>query len=90
MIAKDVKEKLIKAFGISPKDVGSCQVQVALISERIRQISEHLKTAKKDYHSERGLVCLVGKRRAFLEYLKKNQEQNYQKVLNSLKEHGYM
>ena len=90
MINKETKEKLIKAFGISPKDVGSCQIQVALISERIRQISEHLKTFKKDHHSQRGLIVLVGKRRSFLNYLKKNDAPGHQSLVQSLKEHGYM
>jgi small subunit ribosomal protein S15 len=89
MIAKDKKEQIIKAFGKSPKDVGSCEVQIALLSERIRQISEHLKVARKDYHSQRGLLLLVGKRRTFLNYLKKNNKTSYEKVLQSLKEHGY-
>ena len=90
MINKETKEKLIKAFGISPNDVGSCSVQIAIISERIRQIAEHLKTFSKDYHSQRGLLLLVGKRRSFLNYLKKNDTKGHQKVVQSLKEHGLM
>jgi small subunit ribosomal protein S15 len=89
MVAKEVKEKLIKVFGKSSSDVGSCEVQIALLSERIRQVSEHLKIAKKDFHSQLGLLRMVGKRRAFLNYLKENQTQSYEKVLKSLKEHGY-
>lgn len=90
MITKEQKEKLVKAFGRSSKDVGSCEVQVAMLSERIKQISLHLKSAKKDYHSQRGLLSMVSRRRTFLNYLKKNQTQNYENVLKSLKEHGYM
>lgn len=90
MINKETKEKLIKTFGISPNDVGSCQVQIALLSERIRQISEHLKKFSKDYHSQRGLLLLVGKRRSFLNYLKTNDTAGHQKVVQSLKEHGLM
>lgn len=90
MINKEAKEKLIKAFGKSPKDVGSCEVQVALFSERIRQISEHLKKAAKDYHSQRGLMLLIGKRRTFLNYLKKNNQSSYEKVVATLKEFRYM
>ena len=90
MIQKDIKEKLIKEFGKSSDDVGSCEVQIGLISERIRQISDHLKKAKKDFHSQRGLVILIGKRKAFLKYLKKNDDMGYQNVLRNLKEHGYM
>lgn len=90
MISKETMEKLIKVFGKSSKDVGSCEVQVAMLSERIKQISGHLKGSPKDYHSQRGLLCLVGKRRSLLNYLKKNNTQGYEKVLKGLKEHGYM
>jgi small subunit ribosomal protein S15 len=90
MINKEAKTKIIKTFGKSANDVGSSQVQVALLSERIRQISEHLKKSPKDFHSQRGLVILVGKRRSFLNYLKKNQAESYANVLSSLKAHGYM
>lgn len=90
MITKEVKTQLIKTFGKSPKDVGSCEVQIALISERIRQIASHLKDAKKDFHSQQGLLRLVSQRRSFLNYLKKNQIKNYENVLKSLKEHGYL
>ena len=90
MINKEIKEKLIKVFGISPNDVGSSQVQIALLSERIRQVSEHLKKFSKDFHSQRGLLLMVGKRRSFLNYLKKNDTIGHQKVVQSLKEHGLM
>lgn len=90
MINKDSKSKIIKAFAKSSNDVGSCEVQVALLSERIRQISEHLKKSPKDFHSQRGLMLLIGKRRSFLNYLKKNQAKSYENVLSSLKAHGYM
>ncbi len=90
MILAETKEKLIKVFGKSSKDVGSCEVQVAFLSERIKQISGHLKDAPKDFHSQRGLLKLISRRRSFLNYLKKNQTKSYEKVLSSLKEHGYM
>lgn len=90
MITKEAKEKLVIAFGRTPKDVGSSEVQIAVLSERIKQISLHLKTAKKDYHSQRGLLGMVSKRRTFLNYLKKNKAQSYENVLKALKEHGYM
>ncbi len=89
MLTKEIKEKIIKSFGKSPRDVGSCEVQIALLSERIRQISEHLKKAQKDYHSQRGLILMVGKRRTFLRYLKENDVKSYERVTQSLKEHGY-
>lgn len=88
MIRSEVKEKLIKAFGKSPNDVGSCEVQIALLSERINQISLHLRTAKKDFASLRGLMMLLGKRRSFYNYLKKNNEVSYNNVMQSLKTHG--
>ena len=87
MIRNDVKQKLIKAFGKSPNDVGSCEVQIAVLSERIKQISNHLKEAKKDYSSQRGLMVLIGKRRTFFKYLKKNNEASYNNVMTQLKSH---
>lgn len=90
MINKEMKTKLIKAFAKSPTDVGSSEVQIAILSERIRQISAHLKAAPKDSHSQRGLLSLVGRRRSFLSYLKENQAKNYENVLQTLKAHGYM
>ncbi|NDD55091.1 30S ribosomal protein S15 [bacterium] len=88
MIRPEEKQKLIKAFGKSPNDVGSCEVQIALLSERIKQISNHLKAAPKDFASTRGLMMLIGKRRSFLNYLKKNNEASYNNVVQSLKTHG--
>lgn len=90
MIRKETKEKLIKAFGKSANDVGSSEVQIALLSERIRQISEHLKKSPKDFHSQRGLLMLVGKRRVFFRYLEKNDLKGLGKVQQNLKEHGYL
>jgi small subunit ribosomal protein S15 len=89
MIRKEIKEKLIKAFGRSAKDVGSSEVQIALLSERIRQISEHLKKSPKDFHSQRGLLMLVGRRRTFLRYLEQNDIKSFGKVQQTLKENGY-
>ena len=90
MIAPETKEKLIKVFGKSPNDVGSCEVQIAFLSERIKQVSEHLKASPKDKHSQYGLLRMVGRRRVFLRYLAKNNKQNHQNFLNLLKEHGCM
>ncbi len=86
MIPKEIKEKLIKSFGKSPEDVGSCEVQIALISQRIRQISLHLRVAKKDYSSQRGLTMLIGKRRSFMNYLKRNDEPSYTNLIQALKQ----
>jgi small subunit ribosomal protein S15 len=90
MITKEVKEQLIKSFAQSPHDVGSTEVQIALLSERIRQISEHLKKSPKDVHSERGLLQLVGKRRRIAAYLEKNDKESFEKVQKTLKEHRYI
>ena len=90
MIAPEVKEKLIKAFGKSSKDVGSCEVQVAFLSERIKQVSAHLKASPKDKHSQYGLLRMIGKRRSFLRYLEKNNKKTHPTFINLLKEHGCM
>jgi len=90
MLNKQVKTDLIKKFAQKTEDTGSSQVQVALLSERIRQISEHLKKFPKDNHSQRGLMGLVGKRRTFLAYVKKNDFKGYTEMVNLLKANGYM
>jgi small subunit ribosomal protein S15 len=90
MIAKETKEQIIKSFAKSPHDVGSVEVQIALFSERIRQISEHLKKSPKDFHSQRGLLQLVGKRRRFVAYLEKNNKESFEKVQKALKEYRYI
>ena len=90
MIPKEIKQTLIKSFGKSPNDVGSCEVQIALHSQRIRQISAHLKKAPKDYSGQRGLMILIGKRRSFLNYLKKNDEASYNNVVQTLKQQELM
>jgi small subunit ribosomal protein S15 len=91
MIDKNItREELIKKFGKHSKDVGSCEVQIALLSQRIHQVSDHLKKSSKDYHSQRGLLRMVSKRRTLLSYLKKNDEPSFQNVQKALKEHGYL
>ncbi len=81
----ETKTRIIKEFGISANDTGSCEVQIALISERIREISLHLSTAKKDNHSRLGLLKLVGKRRTFLKYLKRTSPVSHEALLGKLK-----
>lgn len=90
MIKREKKQELIKKFGINSKDTGSCEVQIALFSERIREINLHLTQFPKDHHSRRGLVCLVGKRKAFLNYLKKNKHDAYTKLVTVLKQAEYL
>ncbi len=82
---QEIKNKIIKDFGISANDTGSCEVQIALISERIREISTHLGVAKKDNHSRLGLLKLVGKRRTFLKYLKRTSPESHDVLLGKLK-----
>ncbi len=85
MLNGEKKQDLIKKFALSSTDTGSCEVQVAILSERIRQIASHLEQFPKDNHSRRGLVCLVGKRKAFLNYLKKTSSASHTKLVSSLK-----
>lgn len=84
------KQELIKKFALSTTDTGSSEVQIAIFSERIRQINAHLAIFPKDHHSRRGLLCLVGKRKAFLKYLKNNNSASYNKLVASLKQVGYL
>ena len=90
MLNNDIKSQIIKDFSKSESDTGSSQVQIALLSERIRQISGHLKIFPKDKHSRLGLVKIVGKRRTFFNYLKKNDLSAYQGLVEKLKTQGYV
>ena len=71
MITKERKQELINKYGRTPNDTGSPEVQIALLTERINELTEHLKTNKNDHHSRRGLLKMVGQRRGLLAYLKK-------------------
>lgn len=90
MMQADKKTDLIKKFGINSKDTGSSEVQIALFSERIKQIHAHLEKFPKDHHSRKGLVCLVGKRKALLNYLKKNKHNAYTQLVSTLKQAQYL
>ncbi len=83
-IEKSKKSKVISDYKIHPKDTGSSEVQVALLTERINQLGEHFKTNKKDHHSRRGLLKMVGHRRRLLTYLKKKDGKKYQEVIDKL------
>ncbi len=85
MISKTEKKKLIEKFKEHVEDTGSTAVQVALLTERINYLTEHLKQHKKDFHSRRGLLILVGRRRRLLTYLKKKDPQSYEEVVKELK-----
>lgn len=78
------KEQVIEEFKISDKDTGSIEVQVALLTARIKHLTEHLKNHPKDYHTRRGLMTMVGKRRKMLKYLRKNKPLVYQEIINKL------
>lgn len=84
MISKKLKKTLIEKFKEHPKDTGSTSVQVALLTERINYLTEHLKKHKKDFHSRRGLLMLVGRRRRLLNYLKRKNPQTYEQITKEL------
>ena len=75
------KEEIVAKFGRTPADTGSSEVQIALLTARILHLTEHLKMHKKDHHSRRGLLKLVGQRRGLLNYLKANDIEKYRKLL---------
>ena len=84
MMTTERKAEIIKEYGRTPNDTGSPEVQVALLTERINVLTEHLKENKKDYHSRRGLLKMVGKRRGLLDYLKKNDLEGYRALIAKL------
>jgi small subunit ribosomal protein S15 len=78
------KKEIIKQFGRNENDTGSPEVQIALLTERIKNLTEHFKDHVKDHHSRRGLLTLVGRRRRFLDYLKKTDVESYRKIIVTL------
>jgi small subunit ribosomal protein S15 len=78
------KENLIKEYQIHEKDTGSIEVQIAILTERISHIAKHLKDHPKDFHSRRGLLKLVGRRRRMLRYLKQNKPEVYKEIISKL------
>jgi small subunit ribosomal protein S15 len=78
------RSALITDYARRPNDTGSPEVQVALLSERISMLTDHLKTHAKDFHSRRGLLTLVGRRRRLLDYLKRKDSQRYQELIGRL------
>jgi small subunit ribosomal protein S15 len=84
MLTKEEKSEIINKFKRHPKDTGSPEVQIALLTERIKQISEHLKEHKKDFSSRRGLIKLVGLRNALIKYFSKHNPQAFQKLAQLL------
>ena len=78
------KQEIIKEYGKSDTDTGSAEVQVALLSNRIDHLTDHLKTHKKDHHTRRGLLMLVGKRKRLLQYLQNQDVQRYRDLVDKL------
>ena len=83
-ISKEKKQELIKTFKINEKDTGSADVQVAVLTEKIKSLTEHLKLHHKDFISRRGLLTMVGKRRNLLSYIKKKNDDQYNKLIKTL------
>ncbi|MBP8819245.1 MAG: 30S ribosomal protein S15 [Syntrophomonadaceae bacterium] len=83
-LSPERKEELIKAFQIHENDTGSPEVQIAILTERINYLNEHLKANKKDHHSRRGLLKMVGQRRSLLDYLKEKDFDRYRNILARL------
>ena len=83
-VSKERKAELVAQYGASDKDSGSANVQVALLTERIKGLTEHMKTHPKDFHTRRGLLMLVGKRRRLLSYIKARDIEEYRTLIKSL------
>ncbi len=83
-LQKEEKERIIREFRIHDNDSGSPEVQIALLTERIKRLTEHFKVHKKDYHSRRGMMMLIGQRRRLLNYLKKTDFNRYREVVKRL------
>ena len=84
MIAKEKKQAIIQEYARSEGDTGSPEVQIAILTERIRELTEHLKANHKDHHSRRGLLKMVGQRRGLLDYLKKVDIERYRTLIERL------
>ena len=84
MISKEKKAAIIAQYGRKPGDTGSPEVQIAILTERINELTEHLKNNQKDHHSRRGLLKMVGQRRNMLAYLKKMDIERYRSLIERL------
>jgi small subunit ribosomal protein S15 len=83
-LAKEKKKEIIDNFKTHSRDTGSAVVQIALLTQRINELTEHFKRHRKDFNSRRGLLTLVGRRRRLLEYLKRNDQSQYLKIIEKL------
>ncbi len=84
MLAREQKENVISQYRTHDNDTGSPEVQIAILSERIGQLTEHFQTHKKDHASRRGLLMMVSRRRSLLDYLKNNDTDRYQQIIGKL------
>lgn len=84
MVSKEMKEKIVADYGRTPGDTGSPEVQVAILTARINDLTEHFKANPKDHHSRRGLLKMVGQRRGLLAYLKKMDIERYRTLIERL------
>ncbi len=84
VLATDQKKQIIEKYKLHESDTGSPEVQIAILTERINYLTGHLKTHKKDHHSRRGLLKMVGQRRAMLNYLKNNNFDRYREIIEKL------
>jgi small subunit ribosomal protein S15 len=83
-LATEIKERIVNQYGTHEGDTGSPQVQVALLTQRINELTEHFKTHKKDNHSRRGLLKMVSQRRSMLDYLKRRDIEGYHELIGKL------
>lgn len=84
MIALEAKKQIVTEYKVHEKDTGSPEVQIAILTKRINELTEHLKTHKKDHSSRRGLLKMVGKRNALLKYLTRQDRERYLKIISRL------
>ena len=83
-LTSERKREITERFGKSETDTGSTEVQIAMLTERINHLTDHLRTHRKDHHSRRGLLMLVGKRRRFLNYLQRSNLERYRELIKEL------
>jgi small subunit ribosomal protein S15 len=83
-LTKEAKQEIIKKYGRDESDTGSTQVQIAMLTQRINELTEHLRTHRHDFYSRRGLLKLVGRRRRFLNYLQKHDLEGYRTLIKEL------
>jgi small subunit ribosomal protein S15 len=83
-LSKEEKQRIVEEFGTHEGDTGSPEVQIALLTKRIEELTEHLKVHRKDHHSRRGLLMMVGKRRRLLNYLKEKDYERYKALIERL------